>query len=70
MPPNCIFEIDDIEELWMYSFKFDLIHMRMMVGTAADWPRCFKQCYEQVPILLSLYIEYHIYIYIYTLAYS
>jgi hypothetical protein len=54
----------------MYSFKFDLIHMRMMVGTAADWPRCFKQCYEQVPILLSLYIEYHIYIYIYTLAYS
>lgn len=46
IPPNCVFEIDDIEEPWNYNYKFDFIHMRMMVGTVSDWPHCFKQCYE------------------------
>jgi len=45
-PPNCQFEIDDIEEPWTYRYKFDFINMRMMVGCVSDWPRCFKQCYE------------------------
>jgi len=45
-PPNCQFEIDDIEEPWAYRYKFDFINMRMMVGCVSDWPRCFKQCYE------------------------
>lgn len=48
VPPNCMFEIDDIEEPWSYSNKFDLIHMRMMVSTISDWPGCFKQCYENL----------------------
>ncbi|RDL41874.1 Uncharacterized protein BP5553_01853 [Venustampulla echinocandica] len=47
-PPNCMFEIDDIEEPWTYRYKFDLIHMRMMVGTISDWDRCFKQCYDNL----------------------
>lgn len=45
-PPNCMFEIDDIEDTWTYNYKFDFIHMRMMVGSIDDWPRCFRQCYE------------------------
>lgn len=46
VPPNCAFEVDDIEEDWAYEQKFDLIFMRMMTGSLSDWPRCFKQCYE------------------------
>ncbi|CZT49179.1 related to methyltransferase [Rhynchosporium secalis] len=46
VPPNCHFEIDDIEEPWSYSYKFDLINMRMMVGCVSDWPKCFSQCLE------------------------
>ncbi|CAG8957255.1 hypothetical protein HYFRA_00010677 [Hymenoscyphus fraxineus] len=48
VPPNCHFEIDDIEEPWTYSYKFDFINMRMMVGTIVDWPKCFKQCYDNL----------------------
>lgn len=35
MPPNCQFEIDDAEDEWTYSHKFDYIHGR---GLAT----CFK----------------------------
>lgn len=48
VPPNCAFEVDDIEEDWTYKSKFDLIFLRMMTGSLSDWPRCFKQCYEYV----------------------
>ncbi|KAL2061573.1 hypothetical protein VTL71DRAFT_6950 [Oculimacula yallundae] len=48
IPPNCSFEIDDIEEPWAYKYKFDFIHMRMMVGCVSDWPKCFKQCYDNL----------------------
>jgi hypothetical protein len=46
VPPNCSFEIDDIEEPWTYRFKFDFIHMRMMVGSVANFPRLFEQAFE------------------------
>jgi hypothetical protein len=46
LPPNCIFEIDDIEEPWTYKYKFDFLHLRMMTGSIADWQKCFHQCYE------------------------
>ncbi|CZR65016.1 related to methyltransferase [Phialocephala subalpina] len=48
IPPNCTFEVDDIEEDWTYKHKFDLIFMRMMTGSLSDWPRCFKQCYDNL----------------------
>lgn len=46
LPPNCIFEIDDIEEPWTYKYKFDFLHLRMMTGSITDWQKCFHQCYE------------------------
>lgn len=52
-----MFEIDDIEDTWTYNYKFDFIHMRMMVGSIDDWPRCFRQCYEWVLGLVSHDIE-------------
>ena len=35
VPPNCRFEVDDVEDEWTYSQKFDLIHGRALVT-------CFK----------------------------
>jgi hypothetical protein len=35
VPPNCHFEVDDVEDEWTYSQKFDLIHGRALVT-------CFK----------------------------
>ena len=38
VPPNCKFEIDDCEQPWTYSQKFDFIHARMMIAAFADRP--------------------------------
>ncbi|TLS28678.1 hypothetical protein PpBr36_01064, partial [Pyricularia pennisetigena] len=46
MPPNAVFQIDDLEEEWNFSFKFDYIHTLMMAGAFRDWPRFLGQCYE------------------------
>ncbi|TVY56720.1 putative methyltransferase tdiE [Lachnellula cervina] len=46
LPPNVNFEIDDIEEPWTYSQKFDLIHARMVTGALADVPKFFDQAFE------------------------
>jgi hypothetical protein len=29
IPPNCQFEVDDAEDPWMFSQKFDYIHGRI-----------------------------------------
>ena len=48
VPPNCKFEVDDVLEPWMYSQKFDLIHLRMMHGSFTDeqWRLVYKQAYN------------------------
>jgi hypothetical protein len=46
VPPNCRFEIDDLEEDWTWNTKFDFILSRMMLGSFADFPRFVKQAYE------------------------
>ncbi|CAL3966162.1 unnamed protein product [Diplocarpon coronariae] len=48
VPPNLSFEIDDIEEPWTYSYKFDFIHSRMMVGSIGDWPKLFERAFENL----------------------
>ena len=35
VPPNCFFEVEDVEDEWTYSQKFDFIHGRLLVS-------CFK----------------------------
>ncbi|KAK1566408.1 methyltransferase domain-containing protein [Colletotrichum navitas] len=46
VPPNVTFYIDDVEDDWTYSYKFDLIFGRMLTGSIADWPRFIQQSYE------------------------
>ncbi|OAA68395.1 methyltransferase [Niveomyces insectorum RCEF 264] len=45
-PSNVTFEIDDLEEQWTFSFKFDYIHVMMMTGAFRDWPAFYHQAFE------------------------
>ncbi|KAK2054413.1 methyltransferase domain-containing protein [Colletotrichum caudatum] len=46
VPPNVIFYVDDVEDEWTYSYKFNFIFGRMLTGSIADWPRFIQQSYE------------------------
>ncbi|KAJ4287071.1 hypothetical protein N0V88_007765 [Collariella sp. IMI 366227] len=47
LPANCRFEIDDVEDEWVYPQKFDYIHGRyMMPFIKKDWASFFASIYE------------------------
>jgi SAM-dependent methyltransferase len=46
VPPNVKFEVDDLEEPWTFTNKFDFIYSRTMSGSFKNWPRFFEQCFE------------------------
>ncbi|KAK1996444.1 methyltransferase domain-containing protein [Colletotrichum falcatum] len=46
VPPNVTFYIDDVEDDWTFSYKFDFVFGRMLTGSIADWPRFIRQSYE------------------------
>ena len=48
VPPNLSFQVDDIEEPWTFSAKFDFIYSRMMTAALASFPRFFEQAYENL----------------------
>ncbi|KAF5844117.1 hypothetical protein GGP41_010165 [Bipolaris sorokiniana] len=49
VPPNCLFEIDDVEEDWPYRpAHFDFIHGRDLMTAIRDWPRVIAQAYAHL----------------------
>ncbi|CAI4214099.1 unnamed protein product [Parascedosporium putredinis] len=48
VPANVEFGIDDLEDPWTYSDRFSLIYARFLTASVADWPRLFKQCYDNL----------------------
>ncbi|KAJ4012296.1 hypothetical protein NW752_007970, partial [Fusarium irregulare] len=48
VPPNVTFYVDDVEESWDYSAKFDFIFVRFLTGSIRDWPKFFKQSYDNL----------------------
>lgn len=48
MPPNVRFEVDDIEDEWTYTHKFDLIHARYLLGAVRDWPALVAKCFQHL----------------------
>lgn len=48
VPPNCIFEVDDVTKPWTWTEKFDLIHMRYLLGSFTDqqWEQIYQQAYK------------------------
>ncbi|KAJ5184050.1 hypothetical protein N7492_001666 [Penicillium capsulatum] len=50
MPPNCVLEVDNVVEEWTWRDDFDLIHMRIMIGsfTPEEWAQVYKRCYDHL----------------------
>ncbi|KAL3424766.1 methyltransferase domain-containing protein [Phlyctema vagabunda] len=48
VPPNLRFQIDDLEETWTFTNKFDFIYSRMMTGSFSDWPLVLNQAYQNL----------------------
>ncbi|KAF5001984.1 hypothetical protein FDECE_10786 [Fusarium decemcellulare] len=48
VPPNCRFEIDDLEKDWTWSKPFDFILCRGMSGCFADVPGLIQQAYDNL----------------------
>ncbi|KFY28414.1 hypothetical protein V493_02946 [Pseudogymnoascus sp. VKM F-4281 (FW-2241)] len=50
VPPNCIFEVDDITQEWTWHNKFDLIHLRLLLGAFKkdEWETLYRRCYDNL----------------------
>ncbi|KAL3305946.1 methyltransferase domain-containing protein [Colletotrichum asianum] len=48
VPPNCRFEVDDVEKEWTWSTPFDFILARNMIGCFSDWDAMAKQAYDNL----------------------
>ncbi|RDW61657.1 S-adenosyl-L-methionine-dependent methyltransferase-16 [Coleophoma crateriformis] len=48
IPANLAFQIDDLEENWNFSSKFDFIYTRMLTGSFTNWPRFFEQSFANL----------------------
>lgn len=47
VPPNCILEVDDVNESWTFSKQFDLVHLRLLLGAFTDeqWTALYGRAY-------------------------
>ena len=44
VPPNLQFEVDDCCSPWVFTpSSFDLIHIRCLYGSVADWPDFYQE---------------------------
>ncbi|KIW22856.1 uncharacterized protein PV07_11109 [Cladophialophora immunda] len=49
VPPNCQFEVQDIEDEWLFSTtSFDFIHARELIMAVRDWDRLFRQAFDHL----------------------
>ncbi|KAL2108131.1 hypothetical protein VUR80DRAFT_4249 [Thermomyces stellatus] len=48
IPPNVTFVVDDVEDDWTFSAPFDFIYSRFLTGSIKNWPRFFRQSFENL----------------------
>ncbi|WYZ34709.1 hypothetical protein EsH8_I_000985 [Colletotrichum jinshuiense] len=48
IPPNVKFEVDDVEEEWLYSRPFDYIHSRFLNGSIVNWKKFITRAYNHL----------------------
>ncbi|KAF6803746.1 methyltransferase domain-containing protein [Colletotrichum sojae] len=48
VPLNVTFEVDDLEDEWIFSRPFDYIHSRMISGSIADWRAYLQNCFDNL----------------------
>ncbi|KAH7377091.1 S-adenosyl-L-methionine-dependent methyltransferase [Plectosphaerella cucumerina] len=46
VPPNVRFEIDNLDDPWTFSRKFDFIFCRSMIGSIKDWDGLLGQVFQ------------------------
>ena len=46
VPPNCSFEVDDLEKDWTWTKPFDFIMSRAMSGSFSNYETYIKKAYE------------------------
>lgn len=46
VPPNVKFEVDDCEEPWTFTEKFDVVHARYLAAAIQDWPKLVSQAFQ------------------------
>jgi SAM-dependent methyltransferase len=46
VPPNCRFEVEDAEDEWIYSHKFDYIHGRMLASCFSSHVKVFESAFN------------------------
>lgn len=47
-PPNCSFICDNAEDEWVFDRKFDFVHSRMLLMGIHDWPKYFRQAWDNL----------------------
>ncbi|OBR02190.1 TAM domain methyltransferase [Colletotrichum higginsianum IMI 349063] len=48
VPPNCSFELDDVEKEWTWKEPFDFIFFRNMIASFKSWPDMIAKAYENL----------------------
>ncbi|KEZ39862.1 hypothetical protein SAPIO_CDS8804 [Scedosporium apiospermum] len=48
VPPNVNFYVDDLEDDWNFSSPFDFIFARFCTGSIVNWPKFFKQSFDNL----------------------
>ncbi|KAJ0305487.1 hypothetical protein COL5a_007273 [Colletotrichum fioriniae] len=48
VPPNCYFEVDDLEKEWTWTTPFDFIFARNMAGSFQDWAKVIAQAFRNL----------------------
>ncbi|OLN83287.1 Trans-aconitate 2-methyltransferase 7 [Colletotrichum chlorophyti] len=49
VPPNCKFQIDDIEKPWTWPVDyFDYVHIRHLEASVSDWPALYAEAFEHI----------------------
>lgn len=50
VPPNCFLQVEDVLHDWTWSHKFDLVHMRLMLGAFTDneWDALYRTIYDNL----------------------
>ncbi|KAH8900312.1 S-adenosyl-L-methionine-dependent methyltransferase [Thozetella sp. PMI_491] len=46
VPPNCSFEVDDLEKEWTWAKKFDFVFSRIMAGSFSDYETYIRKAYN------------------------
>ena len=61
VPPNCLFEVDDIQKEWTWKDPFDYIHLRQLLGAFEDdgWTQLYNRCYKYDIMIQGSFLRSH-----------